>query len=151
MKKLALVLILVAAVTSCGIATQYNTKNYPDSIIIGAFERAGVNPEQFSIRVARAVQAEIAMGKFNRDETLDFLGLWQAKVAAGIKYNAVADLIDEYTRKLFIPEGDNVSEAALLAYYLFMPDLPTLKIDAKIGDQDVEIINAFIKYISSRI
>jgi len=149
MKKLALVLIM--AITACGIATQYNTQKYPDSIIIGAFEKAGVNPEQFSVRVARAVQAEIAIGKFTRAEALDFLAGWQAKVATGIEYKSVADLIDEYTRKLFIPEGDNVSEAALLAYYLFMPDLPTLKIDAKIGDQDVEVINAFIGYIVARI
>lgn len=145
LKPLFYILVGVILLAACGIASKYNIQNYPDSLIIKAFKRANVNPETFSNKVLRSIKAEIVYGKFTKQEAIDYISGWLVKVDQGIAYQIVGDLVDHYTKELFL--GDNVSEAAILAYYVFMPDISILNIPDPIGEQDKQVTRDFLNYI----
>ncbi len=144
----ALLSLTVIAAVSCGTARIFTSDKYPDSIIIGAFENAGVNPEAFSVRVLRVVRAEIAVGRFTRDEVIEFIDVQSRLLSDGqLAYNLLGQIIERYGRDFFLPGGENFSEVALIAYYMLMPDLDSFDIESPIGEQDMEVAMEFLKYI----
>ena len=144
-------LIVLCAILfmACGASSKYNAKNYPGSIIIGAFDRAGVNPEGFSIRVLRALKYEIATGKYTREQVTVFLSEWEGKLSNGLAYAVVGELIERYGKEILV--GDNASEVANLAYILFMPDIGSFATSALIDGDDMAVVMDFIRYLQSRI
>jgi hypothetical protein len=138
-------------ITSCGMSSQYNQANYPDSVLIQMFDKAGINPEVFTARITRCVRAEIVAGKFTRTEALDFIHEWQTKVGAGVGYTDIGALIDKYTKELLLPGGSDASEAAIIAYYMIVPDIALLNIPSMIGPQDKELALKFLGAIESSI
>lgn len=140
-------LVTGAVFQACGTAGKYNTKNYPDSLVLKAFEATDINVEKFSVRVLKVVRADIAMGKFTRDEALDFLDIWKARVTVGVPYADIGALIAKYTAEFFMPKGDVISEAAMIAYYMLSPDVDLLNTPTPIGPQDKEVLGRFLQFI----
>ena len=155
MKKLfAKITIMIVAgmlFMACGMSDQYNQSNYPDSVLIKMFSRAGIMPEVFTARITRCVQAEIATGKFTRDQAIGFIHAWQAKVRAGVQYTDIGALIDKYAKELLLPGWSDASEAAIIAYYMIVPDITVLNIPSMIGPQDAELSLKFLESIESSI
>lgn len=141
------ILSLAILLAGCGDAEKYNLTNYPDSIIIKTFENAGLNPEAFSRRALRALRGEISIGKFTRDRAVAFLTEQRAKVFDGVAYSEISRLIERYAAIMFMPEGDDVSEIAMLAYIMFTPDSGSLDIPTLVGPQDRQVLLDFFDYL----
>lgn len=140
-------LLTIFTIQACGHAKHWNITNYPDSIILKAFDEAGLNAEAFSRRALRALRVEISTGKFTREEVRAFLQEKRAMVYDGVEYATIARLIEHYTMYLFAPEGDDVSDIAMLAYIMFTPETGNLNIPTVVGPEDRKALLAFIDYL----
>lgn len=139
--------------TGCGHDPTYNSQNYPDSLIIKAFEASGVNPTAFSKRIAAVVKAEILAKKFTKQQALFFIDKYKADLSNGtLDYSLVATIMGKYGKQFLGPQGEVVSQAAIIGYALFMPDLPTFQnIALPIGQQDAQIVGVFLSYMEKSI
>lgn len=151
MKYVSALFIAAVFLMSCGTDSQYNVKNYPDSIIIESFDRAGISPTSFAVRVSRALKYEIATGKYTKEQVVTFLNDWKSRVQIGVGYQVIGSMIEMYGKELLSNIGENVSEAANLAYILFMPDLSMFNAQSLIGPQDSEVVMAFIQYLLDNV
>jgi hypothetical protein len=153
MKKIIPFIIAAALLMACASTPNetYNSATYPDSFLIKAFENAKVDPVTFTLRATRAIQAEIAIGKFTRDDVLKFIADTREKIQVGLSYDVMVNLITHYARENMAPAGGGVSDVAVIAFYMLMPDFGPMNIPDVIGPQDRDIVVRFLDYLEKSI
>jgi len=140
------------AIVGCGTtAKTYNTGNYPNSLVLKMFEAAQINPEIFTQRIVRVVQAEIGNGKFTREQALAFVNKYELIVKSGtMPYELIADVMERYG-SILLPHGPDVSEAATIAYYMLVPDLGMIQVDTPISQDDVTVLLKFLDTVEQGV
>ena len=113
--------------------SQYAADN-PDSYLVKAISAAGMTPEGVQQQISAIIQAEIAMGTFSKEDALNYMAGLEVYLADGANYNQANALLERYMMQ-YVAKSDPISHAAVLAYYLFKPQL-------KVPDLGVPIVEA---------
>lgn len=143
-------LVLCFIFTACG-PSQY-AKDNPDSIIVQALQNNSVSPEQVARKMAGVINIEIQLGDISYDDFFLFLDTQEARLSY-LSYADAAGLLQFYAEKLIKENSANtITKAALIAYYLFEPDLADmLKIDTTIGQADAKVLKDLISYLRQHV
>jgi hypothetical protein len=139
----------ISLLLGCG-PSQYAVL-HQDSVIVKALQANNMSPELIASRVAAVVNMEIAVGKLDYTATHKFLDDWEAKLAAGEQYADLATVINTFASR-YLKGDDAVSQAVLIAYYLFAPDITTmLDMHTNIAQPDIIVLQDLIAYLRTNI
>jgi hypothetical protein len=122
---------------------------HQDSLIIQSIESTGMSPEALAERIVRGLRAELAMKKFTHQDLRNWINLWRGRLTIGIGYPLISKEIEKYAMKFLI--GDDISEAAIIAYYMMAPDLSRLDQAGEIGTADRQVVEDLLDYIEAKL
>jgi hypothetical protein len=134
-------LIGVSLVLLSGCATgpsKYAEANQ-DSYLVQAIQAAGMTPEGVQKQISSIVQAEIAMGTFTKSDALKYMDGLEVYLEDGATYYQAEAMLENYMLK-YVAKSDPISHAAVLAYYLFKPQLNVPDLGMPIVAADIKVL-----------
>lgn len=147
-----LVLIFCSCASLNGKSDKINTGTMPNSLIVQVFSHQGINPEIFAERLSTIIQFEIFTQKISKNDTLEVLNdIIRTLNLIPVKYIDIAELLKQYEGKILESAGKDISNAVVLAYILVQPDLPELKVDVPVSQEDIVLLKMFVSYLINNV